>query len=247
MVLLDQQCIDQFAQQPPGARVDAAHDAEVQEHDPALAIDQQIAGVQVAVEQAVPQAALEGAEQQCLDQFGAVETLLADRGDVVDPHSLDAFHGQHALTGELPMHIGHLDIAAQRRGVQARHPGLHRLRLDPEVQLFGKVVGEVGDDVLGRQPPACLGQLDHLGEALEDLQIGRHPAPDSRALNFDDDVLAGVQGGVVHLGDRRRREWLLLEAGEQLRRIGSEFGLEQFVHLGGIGWRHRVEQAAKFP
>ena len=101
VILLDQQCVDEFAQQPPSARIDASHDAEVQEHDPALAVDQEVAGVQVAVEQAVPQAALEGAEQQCLDQFGAVETLLADRGDVVDPHSLDAFHGQHTLTGEV--------------------------------------------------------------------------------------------------------------------------------------------------
>ena len=59
VVLLDQQGVDEFPKQPAGARVDAAHDAEVQEDDPARSVDEQVAGVQVAVEQAVPQAALE--------------------------------------------------------------------------------------------------------------------------------------------------------------------------------------------
>jgi hypothetical protein len=53
-----------------------------------------------------------------------------------------------------------------------RHPGVHRLRLEAEVELLGEVVGEVGDDVLGGQPPAQFGELDKLGAALEDLKVG---------------------------------------------------------------------------
>ena len=87
VVLLDQQRVDELPKQPAGARVDAAHDAEVEEHDSALIVDEQVAGVQVAVEQAVPQSALECREQQRLDQFGAVEPGLADGGDVVDAHA----------------------------------------------------------------------------------------------------------------------------------------------------------------
>ena len=60
-------------------------------------------------------------------------------------------------------------------------PGLHRLRLEAEVQLFGQVVGEVGDHVLRRESTAQLGQFDGLGEALQDLQVGGDPAADSRA------------------------------------------------------------------
>ncbi len=101
--------------------------------------------------------------------------------------------------------------------VQMRDPGVHRLRLEPEVQLLGQIVGEVGDHVLRGQPPAQLGQFDGLGEPLQDLQVGGHPAPDARSLNLDDDLLAGVQGGVMHLGDRRRGERLFLELGEQAR------------------------------
>ena len=111
-----------------------------------------VAGVQVAVEQAVAQAALEGGEQQRLHQFGAVETLLADGGKVVDAHAVDVLHGEHPLTGELPMHLRHCDIAA---GEPCRpDPGLHRLRLDAEVEFLGEVVGEVGDDVPRREPPS---------------------------------------------------------------------------------------------
>ena len=226
MVLLDQQRVDQLAQQPAGARVDAAHDPEVEEHDAALVVDEQVPGVQVAVEQAVAQSALEGGEQQRLDQFGAVETLLADLLDVVDAHAVHPFHGEHPLAGELPVHVRHLDVAAQRRTVQARDPGLHGLRLDAEVQFLGEVVGEVGHHVLGGQAPAQLGQFHHLGEAFEDLQVRGDAAADARALDLDDDVLAGVQGGEVHLGDGGRGERLLVEVLEQLRRIGAEFLFE---------------------
>ena len=128
-----------------------------------------------------------------------------------------------------------------------RHPGIHRLRLEPEVELLGQVVGEVGDDVLRGQPAAQLGQLDDLSEALEDLQVGGHPAADARPLDLDHDLLAGVQGRVVHLGDRRRRERLLVEGGEQLRRLVAELLVEQLVHLVGVGGRHPVEQAAELP
>ena len=90
-------------------------------------------------------------------------------------------------------------------------PGVHRLRLEAEVQLLGEVVGEVGDDVLRGQPAAQLGQLDDLRDALQDLQVGGDPAADARPLDLDDDLLAAVQGRVVHLRDRRRRERLLVE------------------------------------
>ena len=114
VVLLDQQRVDQLPQQPPGARVDAAHDAEVEEHDLAVVVDVEVACVQVAVEQAVAQPALEHAEQQGLDQFGAVEALLADGGHVVDAGALDALHRQHPLARQVPVHLRNPDVLAKR-------------------------------------------------------------------------------------------------------------------------------------
>src|SRR3984957_3173603 len=133
-----------------------------------------------------------------------------------------AASSMHLLGGVVPVRLRHPDVLAQRRRVQVRHPGVHRLRLEAEVQFLGQVVAEVGDHVLGGQPAAQLGQLHGLSEALEDLQIGGHPAADARPLDLDHDFLAAVQGGVVHLGDGRRRERLLFEAGEQLRWIAAE-------------------------
>ena len=126
-----------------------------------------------------------------------------------------------------------------------RDPGVHRLRLEAEVELLGEVVGEVGDDVLRGESPAQLGQLDELRAALEDLQVGGDAAADTRALDLDDDLLAGVQRGVVHLRDRRRRERLVVPLGEQLGRVLAEVLDEQLVHFVGVGRRHSVEQAAE--
>ena len=212
VVLRDQQRVHQLPQEPPGAGVDAAHDAEVEEHDLAVGVDVQVARVQVAVEQAVPQAALEDAEQQRLDQLRAVEAGLADGGGVVDADALHALHRQHPLAGQIPIDLRHPDVLAQRRSMHMRHPRVHRLRLEPEVELLGEVVGEVGDDVLGRQSTAELGQLDDLRPALEDLQVGGDAATDAGPLDLDHDFLAGVQCRVVHLRDRGRRERLLVEA-----------------------------------
>ncbi len=128
-----------------------------------------------------------------------------------------------------------------------RHPGVHRLRLEAEVQLLGEVVGEVGDDVLGGQPPAQLGQLDQLRAALEDLQVGGDAAADAGPLDLDDDLFAGVQGRVVHLRDRRRRERLVVERLEQVLGVVAEVLDEQLVDLVGVGGRHPVEQAAELP
>ena len=127
-----------------------------------------------------------------------------------------------------------------------RDPRVHRLRLEAEVQLFGQVVGKIGDHVLCREPPAQLGQFDGLGEALQDLQVGGDPAADARPLDFDDDLLAAVQGRVVHLRDGRRGERLFIEGGEQLRRVAAELLGEELVHLARVGGWHPVEQAAEF-
>ena len=126
-----------------------------------------------------------------------------------------------------------------------RHPGIHRLRLEPEVELFGEVVREVGDHILGREPLAHLGQFDHLGAALEDLQVGGHPPADARSLDLDHDLFAGVQHGVMHLRDRCRCERLLIEMLEQLRGLAAELCAQQLVHLLGVGGRYPVQQAAE--
>ena len=129
--------------------------------------------------------------------------------------------------------------------MHVRHPGVHRLRLEAEVQLLGEVVGEVGDDVLRGQPSAQLGQLDQLRAALEDLQVGGDATADARSLDLDDDLLAAVQGRVVHLGDRRRRERLVVEGGEQVLGVVAEVLDEQLVDFVGVCGRHPVEQAAE--
>ena len=124
-----------------------------------------------------------------------------------------------------------------------RDPGVHRLRFEPEVELLGEVLGEVGDHILCGQSPAQLGQLDELRAALEDLQVGGDPTTDARPLDLDHYLFTAVQGRVVDLGDRCRRERRVVEFLEQVARLVAEFLLEQLVHFVGVGRRHRVQQA----
>ena len=53
---------------------------------------------------------------------------------------------------------------------------------------------------------------------------------DVRALDLDDDRLAGAQPGAVGLADRRRGERLPVELREHLLDVGAELGLEHGPH-----------------
>ena len=68
---------------------------------------------------------------------------------------------------------------------------------------------------------------------------------DARALHLHDDGLARVQPRAVGLTDRRGREWLPVELGEDLLDLGTELGFEHRLHLLHRDRRDPVLQGAE--
>ena len=119
----------------------------------------------------------------------------------------------------------------------------HVLGLEAEVELLDdrlreqlhqrRRVGERGDgdaaDEAGREPRE---RGDVVAEELRD----------PRALHLDDDLLAGDEAGRVHLRDRRRRDRLLVELGEELLERAAEVDLDDGPDVLERLGRHLVAQ-----
>ena len=167
------------------------------------------------MEQPVPQSPLEQAEQQGLDQLGAIEAGVAHGSDVVDADALDALHGQDPRAGQVPVHRSTWMFLPNGEAcmwdTQASIDCASRRKSSSSARLSAKSA----TTSCARQSATQLGQLDQLRAPLEDLQVGGDAATDARPLDLDDDLFAAVQGRVVHLRDQRRRERLFVEALEQ--------------------------------
>ena len=86
VVAVDHHGGQEAAQHGPGGLVEAAHDPEVEERDLAVGGDEQVAGVHVAVEQAVHERALDPRPGADAHELGEVVALGAQRVAVVDRH-----------------------------------------------------------------------------------------------------------------------------------------------------------------
>ena len=143
--------------------------------------------MQVAVEDAVEQCALEEA-----DHAGAHDRLGVDAGgphalDVAEVEAVEPFHHEHAARDQRRVGPGHHEVALVERG-EGGGDIEHVLGLEPEVELLhdglgeeldqGGRVGQRGDgdaaDQVRRQP-------GHDGEVLA------HPRRHGRALHLDHD------------------------------------------------------------
>ena len=84
-------------------QVDAAHDAEVEGHDPALRVDQHVAGVHVGVEEAVAEHLVEE-DHRGLRQDGVGVVAVRDQPlPLVRRQSGHPLEGDHALSGAAPV------------------------------------------------------------------------------------------------------------------------------------------------
>src|SRR5581483_5816206 len=94
-IAVDQQSGEAAADDVLGLRVEAAHDPKVQEHDVALGVEHQVAGVHVAMEEAVFKSALQPRANTLLERAREVPTLRTELGEVVDLVTVDALHREH--------------------------------------------------------------------------------------------------------------------------------------------------------
>ena len=201
--------------------VEAADDAEVEEAERAVVEQHEVAGVHVAVEEAVedhrtgtssagrgpawPRCPRRGARMRC---------------HVVDAHAVEALHGEDARAWS---------ARGSMRGARTSPwPSSSMMRLNSSMLAASRrksssswsVWREVLDDADG------VGQLDggderdDLRDEAHDAHVGGDAALDVRALDLDHDLAAVVEARGVHLRDRGRGERRGIDLGEELRRGG---------------------------
>lgn len=74
------------------------------------------------------------------------------------------------------------------------------------------------------------------------LEVSIDLGADGRSLHFDHHLLAGVQRGNVHLGDRGSGKWLSVERGEHILQRSAQVGFDHLAHhLEALG-RHLVPE-----
>ena len=215
----------------------APRDAEVQQRRLPRRQHEEVAAVQVPVEDPVEQGPLEEA-----DHAGAHHRLGVDAGGlhplhVAEVEAVEALHHEHPPRHQRGVGPGDDEVALLQRGEGRRHIE-HVLGLEPEVELLDDRLGEeldeggrVGQRGDGDPAHQVRGQPGHDGEVLA------HPVRHRRALDLDHHRRPVAQRRRVHLRDGGRGERRLLDRGEDgaegAAQLLGEHLLDDRPRLGG--------------
>ena len=193
--LLDR--VDQPEQVDPLLRVELPDKPEVEEDDLLRdRVGQDVAGVRVAVEEAVDQDLLDDRPDEHGAELGGVEAGGAELVGLRDLDAVDELHGDDALAGQLVPDERDVDLGEALHPV-GEAPGV--VRLVAVVELLEDALGELGDDRaqahLARDREPLLGDAGHL---LHDPEVGLRLGQDPRSLDLDGDerpVVEPAPGG----------------------------------------------------
>ena len=232
-VIARQQRQQHLGQEGPRLAVEPAHDAEIDGDDIAGLVDEHVARVLVAVEEAVAEGLLEEDGGRLGQHLAQVVAGGQQRRAVVERYAADLTHGQHPARGALPIDgrgavtgvFG--EVVGQLRGGRRLHAQVH---LDAH-RLLEQAHG--GDRLEAAQ--ARLRALDQPGQPVEQLQVALEGALDAGPQDLDRRFLRrlsvlGRGHRQVHLGDRGGRDRRVVEALEQLVERTAQLGLD-----GGAG------------
>ncbi len=227
----------------PRPPVEPTEHAEVEEGDAVTRQEEEVARVRIGVEEAVDEdLPYHRVRRDAQERFG-VESRRAQLVRRRRAQPLDKLHRQHARRRTRPVHCGHDD--ARVPGEELAH-ALGGPRLAPEVELAAGVVGELGDR-RGRPEGERLRApaLDPAGEKPEQREVALDLLGDPGPLHLDRDRAPIRENGPVHLRQRRGRERLALELGEEVRERSAELALDDsFGDVAGER-RHRVVERAQ--
>ena len=194
--------------------VHARRNAVVEQRDLALGHDEQVAAVQVAVEDAEDHRPFEERNDQRLQHRRGVDARGLHGVDVLVGEAGEPLHHQHPLGHQLGVRARHDDDALPRLGEHASDIE-HVLGLEAEVELL--------DDGLGEQlhQRRRVGQRRDRNASNEMRRDPRHRPDvlahrlgDPRPLHLDHNVLTRAQRRGVHLRDRGGRQTLAVEGSE---------------------------------
>ena len=184
--------------------------AEVEEPDAVTRQDEEVAGVRVAVEEAVLEELAEGGLDDVLrHQLEVVARLGRDLGDL---HAFQVLEREDGLRGEVRQHArdDHERAVLGGLGHGAGVPGL-----SAEVELLVNGAVELLHDSGRRVDPGLLDhRLDQPRQLVEERQVRLDALPDARPLHLHHHRFAGVGARSVYLSDGGRGERRLVQLGE---------------------------------
>ena len=97
-------------EETPLLQPEPAHDAEIDRHQPAGIVEEQIAGMHVGMEEAVAQRMAQKALDHLAPEIGQVDLRLRKPRMVVQRDAVDPLHRQHVVGGAVPVDGRHAEI-----------------------------------------------------------------------------------------------------------------------------------------
>src|SRR5712691_6149560 len=192
---------------------EAAHQAEVEQADAVSLQHHDVAGMRVAVEEAVGKQLMEAGVENVAGELFAIDARRVVE-DLPELHAFQFLQRDHGARGELPVEPGDDDGGP---------PGvvfcklLDVARFVIEIQLEEHGGAELADDAGGRVDAGLLDHsLEESRQVEEEIGVAADLLLDARTLHLDHHVLARGEPRAVHLGDRRGRHRGGVDRGEEL-------------------------------
>ncbi len=133
LVVALEEALQDLGKEDPLGHADAAHDAEIHQHQAPVRREDHVPFVQVGMEEAVIQRA---GEEAARDPVGKIDAVIgADRAGIGQRAALDPFGDQNALARALPVDLRREDVIVERCDLAEFGSGA---RLEPQVHLAGE-------------------------------------------------------------------------------------------------------------
>lgn len=204
--------------------VELADHAEVDEPDPAVRLDEEVAGVRIGVEGAVLEDHLQNEARGAFGERQPVDARRVERRPVVDLDPADALERQHAAAASLPEHRGNVhrrvvhEVARETLGVVCL---AHVVELGPDGAR--ELLGQADQIQLARALPA---PARRDGETPQDLEVALDLLDHSGPSHIHDDLGPVVEARRVGLADRRRSDRRRVEGREEILERPPQLGLD---------------------
>ncbi len=194
----------------PRRFVELRRQAEVEDDDPPGLVDQDVAGMEVGVHEAIREQHLEeGAKPDPREPPGIRAHLRRRLEHLRAAHEP---HGQHVSARQLGIQGREADVGVAR---EVRGEAFVVAGLDPEVELGGDRAPEFADALHRREQPQRGDQRDHARHRSHHREIEAHQIVEAGAANLDRDLLSARERGVMDLCDRCGRDRRAVERREQ--------------------------------
>ncbi len=179
--------------------VEPPHDAEIDRDQRAVRIDEQIARMQVGVEETVAEHLIEEVRGGARQKVAQVEARRQQSGAIVDAKPADPLQRQHGARGPRPIDPRHAEtvVAREIRAQFVRGGGFEaQIHFDPH-----RLAQRIHHLDRLEAPQTRLPALGQVRQPVEQVEVAGHRRRDARTQNLDRDRIALAGAGEMNLGN----------------------------------------------